>query len=99
MAGITNSRAALSFTVNKLIHFGPVASVLSVTVCSELVRDRTVHPFVGTGPVLGVLQTEYKGNTRVVPKVMSNFFFLASELGTTDEGECGGRWNQLLCYP
>ena len=25
--------------------------------------------------------------------------FFASELGTADEGECGGRWNQLLCYP
>ena len=38
--------------------------------------------------------------TRVVPKVMSNFFFfLACELGTADEGDCGGRWNQLLCYP
>ena len=36
--------------------------------------------------------------TRVVPEVMSNFFF-ACELGTADEGECGGRWNQLLCYP
>ena len=29
---------------------------------------------------------------------MSNFFF-ACELRTADEGECGGRWNQLLCYP
>jgi len=28
---------------------------------------------------------------------MSNFFF-ANELGTADEGEYGGRWNQLLCY-
>ena len=36
--------------------------------------------------------------TRVVPKVMSNFFF-ACELGTVDEGERGGKWNQLLCYP
>ena len=35
--------------------------------------------------------------TRVVPKVMSNIF--VCELGTADEGECGGRWNQLLCYP
>ena len=25
--------------------------------------------------------------------------FVACELGTADEGECGGRWNQLLCYP
>ena len=24
--------------------------------------------------------------------------FFACELGTADEGECGGRWNQLLCY-
>ena len=39
------------------------------------------------------------GDTRVVPKVMNNFFFFACELGTADEGECGGIWNQLLCYP
>ena len=25
--------------------------------------------------------------------------FFACELGTADEGGCGGRWNQLLCYP
>ena len=25
--------------------------------------------------------------------------FFVCELGTADEGECGGRWNQLLCYP
>ena len=26
-------------------------------------------------------------------------FFFACELGTAEEGQCGGRWNQLLCYP
>ena len=25
--------------------------------------------------------------------------FFACEMGRADEGECGGRWNQLLCYP
>jgi len=25
--------------------------------------------------------------------------FFACKLGTADEGEYGGRWNQLLCYP
>ena len=25
--------------------------------------------------------------------------FVKCELGTADEGEGGGRWNQLLCYP
>ena len=25
--------------------------------------------------------------------------FFACELGTAGEGECGDRWNQLLCYP
>ena len=25
--------------------------------------------------------------------------FFARELGTADDGECGGRWSQLLCYP
>ena len=44
---------------------------------------------------LTIKETRY---TRVVPKVMSNFFF-ACELGTADEGEYGDRWNQLLCYP
>jgi len=34
-------------------------------------------------------------STRVVLKVMSNFF--ACEHGTADKGEYGGRWNQLLC--
>ena len=43
-------------------------------------------------------QRDVSAYTRDVPKVMSNFFF-ACELGTADEGECGGRWNQLLCYP
>ena len=43
------------------------------------------------------LQPTENGNMRVVPKVMSNFF--ACELGKADEGEYGGRWNQLLCYP
>ena len=26
-------------------------------------------------------------------------FFFACEMGTAEEEECGGRWNQLLCYP
>ena len=25
--------------------------------------------------------------------------FFARELGTADEGECGSRRNQVLCYP
>ena len=25
--------------------------------------------------------------------------FFVCELGTADEGECGGRWNQLFSYP
>ena len=48
--------------------------------------------------VLSGAETVFSPSTRVVPKIMSNFFF-ACELGTADEGECGGRWNQLLCYP
>ena len=37
----------------------------------------------------------YKGRT----ESHEQLFFFACELGTADEGECGGRWNQLLCYP
>ena len=38
----------------------------------------------------------YEGRTESHEQL---FFFFACELGTADEGECGGRWNQLLCYP
>ena len=38
------------------------------------------------------IKGELLNYTRVVPKVMNNFFF-ACELGTAEEGECGGRWN------
>jgi len=43
--GITNSRGPLSLKANKLIHFGPVARVLYVTLCSKFARDGTVHHF------------------------------------------------------
>ena len=36
----------------------------------------------------------YEGRTKSHEQL-----FFACELGTTDEGECGGRWNQLFCYP
>jgi hypothetical protein len=35
--------------------------------------------------------------TWVIPKVMSNIFFVCKP-GTADEGEYGGRWTHLLCY-
>ena len=38
--------------------------------------------------------TIYEGRT-----VSHEQLFFACELGTADEGEYGGRWNQLLCYP
>ena len=38
----------------------------------------------------------YEGRTESHEQL---FFFFACELGTADEGERGGRWNQLLCYP
>ena len=34
----------------------------------------------------------YEGRTE------SHEQLFACELGTADEGECGGKWNQLLCY-
>ena len=47
---------------------------------------------------LGLLNVEiilsYEGRTESHEQL-----FFARELGTADEGECGGRWNQLLCYP
>ena len=37
---------------------------------------------------------KYEGRTKSHEQL-----FFACELGTTDEGECDGKWNQLLCYP
>ena len=39
-------------------------------------------------------QDIYEGRTE-----SHEHLFFACELGTPDEGKCGGRWNQLLCYP
>ena len=36
----------------------------------------------------------YEGRTESHEQLL-----FACELGTADEGQCGGRWNQLLCYP
>ena len=41
------------------------------------------------------IAANYEGHT----ESHEQLFFFACELGTADEGECGGRWNQLLCYP
>ena len=40
------------------------------------------------------LEGIYEGRTQSHKQL-----FFAYELGTADEGECSGRWNQLLCYP
>ena len=36
----------------------------------------------------------YEGRTEIHEQL-----FFACEMGAADEGEYGGRWNQLLCYP
>ena len=41
-----------------------------------------------------VVAAIYKGRTESHEQL-----FFECELGTADEGECGDRWNQLLCYP
>ena len=54
------------------------------------------------------LQTTFKSSYRIIEtshfyegrtESHEQLFFFACELGTADEGECGGRWNQLLYYP
>ena len=45
-------------------------------------------------PTQKKIQNTYEGRTESHEQ-----HFFACELGTADEGECGGRWNQLLCYP
>ena len=54
-----------------------------------------VHTFEPIDSLLTERQIlNYEGRTESHEQL-----FFARELGTADEGECGGRWNQLLCYP
>ena len=48
-----------------------------------------------TRTMTSTMTMKYEGRT----ESHEQFFFFACELGTADEAECGGRWNQLLCYP
>ena len=52
--------------------------------------------WVGSRHDVTPLEWKMRGAYR---KSWATFFFFACELGRADEGECGGRWNQLLCYP
>ena len=45
-------------------------------------------------PICTKRSQNYEGRTESHEQL-----FFACELGTADERECGGRWNQLLCYP
>jgi len=53
----------------------------------EVQGHRSAHPSIFYFMI-------YEGHTESHEQL-----FFASELGTADEGEYGGRWNQLLCYP
>ena len=57
---------------------------------------RTVQHFASlcTDCVILAATLMYEGRTESHEQ-----HFFACELGTADEGECGGRWNQLLYYP
>ena len=50
--------------------------------------------FLTDGQNLSKWQRIYEGRTESHEQL-----FFACGLGTADEGGCGGRWNQLLCYP
>ena len=57
--------------------------------------------FLGKTDVTNRQQCVYSGEGLYEGRTESHeqLFFFACELGAADEGECGGRWNQLLCYP
>ena len=44
-------------------------------------------------------QKLYLANTNEGRTESYEQLFFACELRIADEGECGGKWNQLLCYP
>ena len=73
-------------------------AILMYTVVSSQVRFKSIAKHTAAACVshLGG-RGESAGCTRVGTESHEQLFF-ACELGTADEGECSGRWNQLLCY-
>ena len=62
----------------------------SITKAANAQSEQVIFDIVGSVHHLVI----YEGRTESHEQ-----HFFACDLGTADEGECGGRWNQLLCYP
>ena len=79
---------------------GAAAGCANGWCCVRILEDATIiftEEFVGRRDI-----TTVRAGNRVIydGRTESNEqHFFACELGTADERECGGRWDQLLCYP
>ena len=65
-------------------------------------RDSCRPSYLPHSTTLTMFATETEGHiTRIYEGSTESYeqLFFACKLGTADEGECGDRWNQLLCYP
>ena len=75
---------SLNFYLNKNIKYY-VSSRLKLVFCLSLFLFCTL-PSVD-------ISSKYEGRTESHEQL-----FFCMRTGKADEGECGGKWNQLLCY-
>ena len=83
--------------ISSLTHQGTTESPLSFPLlrCSFYQDPTYLQPFRVTSSTDVPLKVFFYESRTESHKLL----FFACELGIADEGECGGRWNQLLCYP
>ena len=67
--------------------------------CRFIPHGRATMIWVGPEHSTTIYVIKKKGKYKGRTESHEQLFLFACELGTSDEGECGGRWNQLLCYP
>ena len=79
----------VDFSLNEYIDMHGQQNIISLLLFSSPSRFSKMCPFPVFIPVV-----IYEGRTESHEQL-----FFACELGTADEGEYSGRWNQLLCYP
>ena len=94
---ISNSLTILDLSAFNRLHIPPnafrdIPNLEALYISHNKIK---VLPLLQTVGRLTKLDIGYEGRTGSQEQP----FFFVCELGTADEGECGSRWNQVLCYP
>ena len=80
------------------IYVRSILVFISTTILHRNFQEKGIEKRTKSGDLVNIstafILQFYEGRTESHEQL-----FFACELGKADEGECGARWNQLLCYP